>query len=347
MATGLIPATSAELLSSNYSLSSAIPNTRDQTISNTVVCASQLDKIQDLLAQGDRRGACHYAADEKLWQHALLIASSIDKECWKEVVTEWIRAELVSDSTSAEGDVTNGRESLRVAYSLFGGNGAAAGELFGGRSENIILMSTVSARIGTSQIPAAAHSEQLAGSSTTVVCHPDDAELPGNPVTQYIPGSVGVVGEDSCDDSLKSLDARIFCRAHCSRRPAGRAPVDGSCPRMVRDTLNTAKRFLAEHSPSYLLSPQTSQLGGIGSIPKLMLLGSPPPNTAPIYYKDPDHIIFSEILEFALSLATPTKGQEPFAGLHHLQPYRLLRAATLAELGYVQQATRCVTRCLS
>ncbi len=123
----MIPVTSTELLSSSYSLSSALPNTQDQTVSKTIVRSSQLDKIQDLLARGDRRGACHYAADEKLWSHALLIASSIDKECWKEVVTEWIRAELVTDTTSTQGEVTNGREPLRVAYSLFGGNGAAAG----------------------------------------------------------------------------------------------------------------------------------------------------------------------------------------------------------------------------
>ena len=122
----MIPATSTELLSSNYSLSSALPNTQDQTVSKTVVRSSQLDKIQDLLARGDRRGACHYAADEKLWSHALLIASSIDKECWKDVVTEWIRAELVADPAQPQ-DGKHGREPLRVAYSLFGGNGAAAG----------------------------------------------------------------------------------------------------------------------------------------------------------------------------------------------------------------------------
>ena len=55
---------------------------------------------------------------------------------------------------------------------------------------------------------------------------------------------------------------------------------------------------------------------------------------------DPDPIIFSEVVEFALSLATPAKGQEAFAGLPHLQPYRLIRAASLAEMGHVQIAAR-------
>ena len=124
----IIPASSSDLLAaSQYPLGSALPNTQDHTVATTVVRSSQLDKIQELLAKGDRRGACHYAADEKLWPHALVIASSIDKETWKEVVTEWVRAELARSSGHGE-DAIEGRESLRVAYSLFGGNGAAAGE---------------------------------------------------------------------------------------------------------------------------------------------------------------------------------------------------------------------------
>ncbi len=102
---------------------------------------------------------------------------------------------------------------------------------------------------------------------------------------------------------------------------------------------------VADVDISYLLSPQTSPLGGLGSSSRLTLLGSPPPTASPAFYKDPDPIIFSEIAEFAMGLATPTKGQEPFAGLPHLQPYRLIRAACLAELGNVQLANRYVNRC--
>jgi COPII coat assembly protein SEC16 len=51
-------------------------------------------------------------------------------------------------------------------------------------------------------------------------------------------------------------------------------------------------------------------------------------------------MVFSEIAEFALSLATPLKGQEPFPGWPHLQPYRLIRAYQLAELGHTQAANR-------
>ena len=93
---------------------------------------------------------------------------------------------------------------------------------------------------------------------------------------------------------------------------------------------------------SYLLSPQTSPIGGINGGSRMLLLGSPPPSLSPTFYKDPDPIIFSEILEFAMSLATPTKGQEPFNGLPHLQPFRLIRATSLAEIGHVQLANRSV-----
>lgn len=92
---------------------------------------------------------------------------------------------------------------------------------------------------------------------------------------------------------------------------------------------------------SYLLSPQTSQLGGLGSpTTRLVLVGSASPAVAPTFSKDPDSIILSEIVEFAYSLSTPQKGQEAFFGLPHLQAYRLIRAHRLVELGHVQLATR-------
>ena len=95
------------------------------------------------------------------------------------------------------------------------------------------------------------------------------------------------------------------------------------------------------HVFSYLLSPQTSQLGGLGSpTTRLVLVGSASPTVTPTFNKDPDSLVFSEIVEFAYSLSPPQKGQEPFPGLPHLQPYKLIRAHQLAELGHVQLATR-------
>jgi hypothetical protein len=70
------------------------------------------------------------------------------------------------------------------------------------------------------------------------------------------------------------------------------------------------------------------------------LLGSRNPQVWPSFYRDPDPIIFTEIAEFALSLATHAKGQDPFYGFPHLQAYKFVRAISLVELGHVQLAGR-------
>jgi hypothetical protein len=104
----------------------------------TMLRPSALDKIQELLLLGDRRQAYQFAMDGKLWAHAMVIASSIDKDSWKEVVNDFIRTELgikddvgLSPSTTFSGDPVAGSkgnwDSLRVAYSLFSGQGAASG----------------------------------------------------------------------------------------------------------------------------------------------------------------------------------------------------------------------------
>lgn len=102
---------------------------------------------------------------------------------------------------------------------------------------------------------------------------------------------------------------------------------------------------------SYLLSSQTLPSGGTAPPPiggignpsaRMVLVGSRNPQSFPIFYKDPDALIFTEIIEFALSLPTAPKGQEPFAGLPHLQAYRFIRAAALVELGYISETSRLV-----
>jgi hypothetical protein len=109
-------------------------NPHDRVLSVQSVKASALDKIQELLTQGERRAAYRYALDERLWAHAMIIASSIDKDAWKEVTNEFIRSELNSqgivDATGSGRRDTitpgTGREPLKVAYSLYSGQGAAS-----------------------------------------------------------------------------------------------------------------------------------------------------------------------------------------------------------------------------
>jgi COPII coat assembly protein SEC16 len=127
------------------------PSTSEQNetpISVSALRPSTLDRIQEFLLRGERRKAYHYALDQKLWAHAMVIASSIDKEAWQEVVNEFVRTELgrksevIQDSAFGRGasgsSITNGRESLRVAYSMFSGQGAASGMCLADISMNII-----------------------------------------------------------------------------------------------------------------------------------------------------------------------------------------------------------------
>lgn len=135
---------------SGYDLGSAsygalVQDQNSVKIADHTLWSSQLDKIERLLVRGDRRGAYHYAADEKLWAHALLIASSVDKEAWKEVVAEFVRAELSNSDSAAAGPRSpdskkkprDSREPLRVAYSLFAGHGAASGKVISHRARSV------------------------------------------------------------------------------------------------------------------------------------------------------------------------------------------------------------------
>lgn len=122
-------------LSSSYGTSGlGSQELKDTRIADHSLWSSQLDKIQRFLLQGDRRAAYHYAADEKLWAHAMVIASSIDKEAWKEVVSEFVRSELSGAVTGSSTNIrdmasksTGGREPLKVAYNLFAGQGPTSG----------------------------------------------------------------------------------------------------------------------------------------------------------------------------------------------------------------------------
>lgn len=100
-------------------------------VANYTVRKSALDKLSDFLIQGERKKAYHHALDEKLWAHAMVIASSLDKDSFKEVVTEFVRTEFgdaPGQSKIAASAISNGREPLRVAYNFFAGQGANSRE---------------------------------------------------------------------------------------------------------------------------------------------------------------------------------------------------------------------------
>jgi hypothetical protein len=92
---------------------------------------------------------------------------------------------------------------------------------------------------------------------------------------------------------------------------------------------------------SYLLSPATSPVGGISTPSvRMVLLGSESPSVSRNFENDDDAIIFTEIAEYAHSLTPTVKGQDAYAGVPHLQAYKLVRATRLTEMGHLSLATR-------
>jgi len=84
-------------------------------------------------------------------------------------------------------------------------------------------------------------------------------------------------------------------------------------------------------------------MGGLGNPSvRIVLVGSQNPQALPSFAKDPDPFILSEVVEFALSLTAPPRGQDPYQGIPHLQPYRFIQAMALAEIGDIQLASRFV-----
>ncbi|KAH7914707.1 Sec23-binding domain of Sec16-domain-containing protein [Hygrophoropsis aurantiaca] len=299
-----------------HGLAPAIPTINEAPIAVTTLLPSALDKIEDFLVRGERKQAYHYALDEKLWAHAMVIASSIDKDAWKEVVQEFIKTELGSYDISKHGAApgsheqspsTNGREWLRVAYSLFSGQGPTA-------IQQLIPTKLLAGSTGTLQLP------------TAPMAHitPMSPNFPAPNVTAQIP-----------------VDSLCKWREIVSTLISTPLAPDWSATLTALGDYLISHNFVEAAHACYLLSPQTSVIGGVGSpSARVVLVGARSPHSSPSFAKDFDSIIFSEIAEFAFSLKQPAKGQDPFHGFPHLQAYKMIRASYLMEMGYVQVATR-------
>lgn len=91
------------------------------------------------LYAGEREKAVWHAVDQRLWAHALLIASTLnDKEIWKQVVQEFVRKEVRKMGENTE--------ALAALYQVFAGNW----------EESIDELVSVSARSGFQMVSTAA-----------------------------------------------------------------------------------------------------------------------------------------------------------------------------------------------
>lgn len=73
-----------------------------------------IDALRKHLLKGNRKEAVWHAVDNRLWSHAFLIASTMPRDTWKQVVQEFVKQEV-----KTAGDNT---ESLSTLYEVFGGN---------------------------------------------------------------------------------------------------------------------------------------------------------------------------------------------------------------------------------
>ncbi|KAI8389329.1 Sec23-binding domain of Sec16-domain-containing protein [Blakeslea trispora] len=89
-----------------------------------------LKKIEQLLLEGDRRGAVDYAIQEDLWAHALIISSCVDRQLWQQVIQQFVDREMNATPEMAQKRVfhpiAGNNQALRVMYALFSGTGALA-----------------------------------------------------------------------------------------------------------------------------------------------------------------------------------------------------------------------------
>ncbi|RVX68076.1 hypothetical protein B0A52_08215 [Exophiala mesophila] len=73
-----------------------------------------VELLRKRLLNGDRQGAVIHAMDNRLWSHALIISSTMDRSMWGQVVREFVRQEVKASGSNAE--------ALSALYEIFGGN---------------------------------------------------------------------------------------------------------------------------------------------------------------------------------------------------------------------------------
>ncbi|MCJ1406488.1 vesicle coat component [Ptychographa xylographoides] len=87
------------------------------SISRNAPAAIDLEAVavlRRLLLEGEREKAVWHAVDKQMWGHAMLMASTLQRDIWKQVAQEFVRLEVKSLSDKPE--------SLAALYDIFAGN---------------------------------------------------------------------------------------------------------------------------------------------------------------------------------------------------------------------------------
>lgn len=75
---------------------------------------SAMEAVRKLLLQGEREKAAWHAVDQRMWAHAMVLSSTLDKSVWKQVLHEFTRLEVKTHGENME--------SLAAMYEVFAGN---------------------------------------------------------------------------------------------------------------------------------------------------------------------------------------------------------------------------------
>lgn len=67
---------------------------RRASMSTNPESTEAIEALRKILLQGEQEKAVWYAADQRLWAHALLLASTLHPDIWRQVIQEFIRQEI-------------------------------------------------------------------------------------------------------------------------------------------------------------------------------------------------------------------------------------------------------------
>ncbi|KAK0561903.1 hypothetical protein OC844_002962 [Tilletia horrida] len=249
-----------------------------QTLTTYELTSDFITELQAKLVQGQRREAVQYALERRMWAHAMVIASGLDKETWCRTVGEFMAFELEQEGGEVQDLQT---KALKTAYAMFSGQNAT----------------------------------QVYDSFRPKVSLANGAAQPGSqPASGWRDSAAAII--------------------------ANRSAGDSGVLTAMGDGLLLSEFIEAAHV-CYLLSPQTSTIGGVDTPGvRATLIGGHNPRASVLYLRDLDSILLTEVYEFIQSLLPTVKGQEVFNGLPHLQAFRLVHAMTLAELGDIARAQK-------
>ena len=76
--------------------------------------ADAMESVRRLLLQGEREKAVWLAVDRRMWAHAMVLASTLERKIWKQVLHEFTRLEVKPFGENTE--------SLAAVYEVFAGN---------------------------------------------------------------------------------------------------------------------------------------------------------------------------------------------------------------------------------